>query len=256
MLSLIPQHPKPPLLPKRPLIYRVGKKARFWVDRKIAGASLIPTDPVLDDSVFEWTGRLADQWYAVKAEAERLLPNLSSVPPLRHVSPDHRRIMQADNWRSFFLWGYGYKVDENCRRCPQTAALVETIPGLNSAFFSILEPGAHIRSHRGPTKALVTCHLGLRVPPSEGCHISIEGTDMEWRAGEWLVFDDTYRHEVWNDTAEPRVILLIQVRRPVRGAGKLMANFFLSGIRRSHFVQEGRRNITAWHQNVNAGDES
>jgi beta-hydroxylase len=242
------------LLPSRPLIYRLGKKARQFMDRVIASGSLIPTDPLFDDETFEWTSRLRAEWESILAEAQGLLSNLGEVPPLRLVSPDHRRIMLEDSWRSFFLWGYGYKVEENCRRCPKTAALVESIPGLNSAFFSILMPGTHIRSHRGPTKALVTCHLGLMVPSEGGCRMTLAGHELGWREGEWLMFDDTYRHEVWNDTSDPRIVLLLQVRRPVRGAGKVMADFFLGGIRRSPFVQEGRRNIAAWHANLNAGD--
>jgi beta-hydroxylase len=224
------------------------------MDRIIASGSLIGNDPIFDDATFEWTRQMRDDWESIRAEARGLLSNVAEVPPLRLVSPDHRRIMLEDNWRSFFLWGYGYKVEENCRRCPKTAALVESIPGLNSAFFSILMPGSHIRSHRGPTKALVTCHLGLMVPEEGGCRMTLAGGEIGWQEGEWLIFDDTYRHEVRNDTASPRIILLIQVRRPVRGVGKLMADFFLGGIRRSPFVQEGRRNIAAWHAHMEAGD--
>ena len=246
--DLKPKKKKQSVLPKRPFLYKVGKRARVWFDQRIADGSLIPTDPLLDAGVFEWSGPLREQWEAIRAEAQGLLPNLSNVPPLREVSPDHRRIMREDSWRSLFLWGYGYKVEENCRRCPRTAALVETIPGLNSAFFSILMPGSHIRSHRGPTKALVTCHLGLMVPPDEGCRMNVAGNDVLWTEGDWLVFDDTYRHEVWNDTSEPRVILLVQVKQPVRGPGRLVADLFLGAIRYTPFVQEGRRNIAAWRE--------
>lgn len=243
-------------LPRRPLVYRIGKKLRRQMDGVVAKGSLVSNDAFVDPRTFEWTGRLGIEWEAIRAEAQSLMPNLSGVPPLRHVSPDHRRIMLEDDWRTFFLWGYGYRVDENCRRCPNTAALVDTIPRLNSAFFSILMPGSHIASHRGPTKALLTCHLGLMVPNDSGCRMQLDGAEARWREGEWLVFDDTYRHEVWNDTSEPRVVLLVQVRRPVHGIGRLMAGFVLGGIRLSPFVQEGRRNLAAWHANTDADEPS
>lgn len=39
---------------------------------------------------------------------------------------------------------------------PRTTALARKVPGLNSAFFSILAPTAHIPPHRGVTKGLMT----------------------------------------------------------------------------------------------------
>lgn len=242
------------VLPKRPWPYRAAKKMRFSLDRVIARSSLIPNDPVLDPAVFPWTAMLRANWEAIRAEAEALLPRMDEVPPLRSVSPDHQRIARTDLWKSFFLYGYGYRMDENCVRCPQTAALVSRIPDLNSAFFSILLPGMHIRSHRGPTKGLVTCHLGLMVPKGDTVRMQVADRIVGWREGECLVFDDTYRHEVWHEGDSPRIVLLIQVKRPLRAPGRQIAGLFLAGIRRSPFVQEGRRNMAAWEKAMKAAD--
>ena len=35
-----------------------------------------------------------------------------------------------------------------------------------------------------------------------------------WREGEVLVLDDAFEHEVWNDSGEPRVILIVDVWHP------------------------------------------
>jgi beta-hydroxylase len=77
---------------------------------------------------------------------------------------------------------------------------------------------------------------------------------MRWSEGETLVFDDTYDHEVWNDTSGTRVVLLIQIRRPLRNPGRWFADAFLKVIRRSAFVQEARRNITRWNEAIRALD--
>ena len=246
--------PSGSILPRRPLIYRVGKKLRSRIDRVIARSSLIGDEPVLDPAIFPWTATVGADWRAIRTEAEALLPDMSRIPPLRLISPDHRRIAQSELWKSFFLYGYGYKVEANCARCPRTIALVERIPDLNSAFFSILLPGTHIAAHRGPTKGLTTCHLGLMVPAGGGCRMRVGDRTVGWREGEWLVFDDTYRHEVWHDGDTPRIVLLIQVKRPLRAPGRQIADLFLAGMRRSAFVQEGRRNIAGWEAAMKAGD--
>jgi beta-hydroxylase len=245
---------KQSVLPERPWPYRAIKKVRGRIDTWIARSSLIPNTPQLDPALMPWTAELAAHWHEIRAEAEALLPKMDKVPPLRSVSPDHRRIAQSDLWKSFFLWGYGYRLEANISRCPKTAALVEKVPDLNSAFFSILLPGTHIKRHRGPTKALVTCHLGLMVPEGDSCRMTLDGEEVGWREGRWLMFDDTYRHEVRHEGDTPRIILLIQVKRPLRAPGKQIADLFLAGIRRSPFVQEGRRNMAAWEAGMKAAD--
>jgi beta-hydroxylase len=233
-------------LPKRSLIYRVGKKWRPAVDRALSNCSLVPDEPVLDAGRFSWTSGLEANWNAIRREAEAALTNLNAVPPLRDISPDHRRIAEPDRWRSYFLWGYGYRMEANCAACPTTVRLLEDVPGLNSAFFSILKPGAHIPRHRGVTKAILTCHLGLKTPRSGRCEMAVGDRTAKWGDGRCLIFDDTYPHEVWNETGETRIVLLIQFKRPIRQPGKLLGDLFLAGVRHSPFVQEGRRNLEAW----------
>ncbi|HMJ93339.1 MAG TPA: aspartyl/asparaginyl beta-hydroxylase domain-containing protein [Allosphingosinicella sp.] len=244
------------MLPKRPLIYRIGKRARPMFDRVIARFSEIGTGPLIDPAELRWTADLKKQWRTIRTEAEALTSDIKAVPPLRIMSPDHGRIAQHDLWKAFFLYGYGYRVDDNCARCPATTAIVERIPGLNSAFFSILLPGTRIEPHVGPTKGLVTCHLGLVVPANGGCRMSLHDREVGWQEGECLVFDDTYRHEVVHEGDSPRIVLLVQVKRPLRAPGRQIADLFLAGIRRSPFVQEARGNMAAWDEAMQAADRA
>ena len=231
----------------RPLIIRVGKRLRGVFDRLIASSSLVSNDPVLDMRDFAWTQSLRDDWRAIRDEAIAVALRGEASPSLATISPDHRSIAEVNKWRSFFIWGYGYRINDNADRCPRTAALVERIPGLNSAFFSILAPGTYIPEHRGVTKGLITCHLGLIVPRDGDVRMRVHDRIVRWAEGETLVFDDTYSHEVWNDSEGTRVVLLIQFGRPLRNPGKWMAERFLAAVRRSAFVQEARANISQWN---------
>lgn len=234
----------------RPLIIRIGKRLRGVFDRLIARSSLVSNAPVLDVRDFAWTQGLRDEWEAIRDEARAAALVGQAAPSLATISPDHRSIAEVDMWRSFFLWGYGYPIEDNLARCPRTRAAIERIPGLNSAFFSILAPGTHIPEHRGVTKGLITCHLGLIVPRDGDVRMRVHGRVVRWAEGETLVFDDTYHHEVWNDTSGTRVVLLIQFERPLRNPGKWFADFFLGFVKRSAFVQEARANVAKWNAAV------
>ncbi|WP_294192444.1 aspartyl/asparaginyl beta-hydroxylase domain-containing protein [uncultured Sphingomonas sp.] len=234
----------------RPLIIRVGKHLRGLFDHLIAGSSLVPNDPVLDMRDFAWTQGLRDHWEAIRAEATAVALVGHAAPSLATISPDHRSIAEVNKWRSFFLWGYGYPIHDNLARCPRTKSAIEAIPGLNSAFFSILAPGTHIPAHRGVTKGLITCHLGLIVPRDGDVRMRVNDRVVRWSEGQTLVFDDTYDHEVWNDTESTRVVLLIQFERPLRQPGKWFADLFLGFVKRSAFVQEARDNVAKWNAAV------
>ena len=81
------------------------------------------------------------------------------------------------------------------------------------AFLSVLAPGTHILPHCGPCNYRLRLQLGLRVPEA-GCSIRVGGETRAWREGEVLVLDDAFEHEVWNDSGEPRVILIVDVWHP------------------------------------------
>lgn len=236
-------------VPRLSPLFRVGKKLRHRISRVIANSSKVGDAPTYPTSLFPWIGALEARWPEIRAEVDELLAREEGIPPLAEISPDHRRIAPPGKWRSFFLWGYGYRNEENCARCPKTAAAVAGIPGLNSAFFSILAPGAHIPRHRGVTKAILTAHLGLVVPtPRRACRMQVDRQMLHWAEGRMLVFDDTFHHEVWNDTDAHRVILLIQFRRPAGPIGRLVGGLFLAGVRHSRFVQDARSSLGDWEK--------
>ena len=232
---------------KRPFVITIGKKLRPRIDAIAAKSSLIPDAPLLDENLLDWTPAVRAEWETIRDEMEAIRVHDSAIPTLVDVSPDHSGIANGGDWKSFFLYGYGARIDANCARAPKTVALIERIPHLNTAFFSILAPGAHIPRHRGVTKGLVTWHLGLRTPAHpERCCMQVDAEWTQWQAGDSFLFDDTYEHEVWNDTDETRVILLVQVRRPMAFPWSLAPDLFLWGVRQSPFVKDAVKNIDRW----------
>lgn len=248
--SAAPPPPSPTAgVPRRPFLIRLGKRLRRRVDSIVARSSRVPNDPVVDPALFPWTALLRENWQAIRDEALSVAGDPERAPPLNTISPDHRRIAPSDKWRSFFLIGYGTRIERNIARCPKTIAVLDQIPGLNSGFFSILKPGTHIPEHRGVTKGLMTCHLGLQVPKGP-LRMHVGDRAVGWAEGETLVFDDTWPHEVWNDTDGVRIVLLVQFERPLRQPGRLVADLFLGGIRRSAFVKEATDNIIQWEESL------
>ena len=140
-------------------------------------------------------------------------------------------------------------MDANCASCPKTAALLDTIPGLVTAFFSILLPHKHIPPHRGPYRGVVRCHLALMVPGTpEACGISVGGEVRHWHEGETMFFDDGYEHSAWNDSEGTRVVLFLDVIRPLRRPAADVNKALLRGIAWSPFLRDAKRRHEAWER--------
>ncbi len=215
--------------------------------------SKVGNPPVFDSQVFDWVQELEANWEAIRDEAMAVLEHPENIPPLREVSPDHSRIAVDNSWKVFFLWGYRYEIKENTLRCPATNQLLKSVPGLISGFFSIHTPGTHLPRHYGPTNGMITCHLGLQIPDDpDKCRISIDDKDYQWQEGKFLIFDDTYYHEVWNDTQKDRVILLMHVERPLRQPGKAIADGFLWLATHSPFIQSTLKSLDEWTERKQA----
>jgi len=238
---------------QRALVHRAGKAFLRYVNDFQGRHSSIPTTPWLSSMTFVWVPLLEMAWAPMRREFDGVWTHPDEIPAFHQISPDQARISKGDSWKTYALYIFGRAVADNCAACPHTAAFLATIPGLQNAWFSILAPGYHIPPHHGPTRALVRCHLGLRVPAAaERCWIRVGDEVRSWREGSCLVFDDTYEHEVLNDTPEYRAVLFIDVDRPMDRLGSVFNRGILRLMQATHYVKDPLRNLAAWNRRVAA----
>ena len=233
----------------RAMLLKFGRKSRKYFNRLMIGSSVLGDPETFRREDFPWLEKILANLGDVQAEAKHLLAFQERLPGVEEISPDHSRIALGKRWRSVFLHAYGYRSEAMCSLCPRTAALVDAIPGIETAFFSVMTPNAHLPAHKGVTKAIITCHVPLLVPrDNERCWIRLNQTRHHWHVGEPFVFDDTREHEVRNDTEDLRVVLLIHVRRPLRFPGSMAGKFFMWAVKASPFIKDGVRNQQAWER--------
>ena len=202
----------------------LGRRAIYTNECHGLHFPFLPADEYFDRAHFPWFAAIEARTDAIRAEAVALLANGGEAirpyvrqeagTPANKWSPlDHSLA-----WSACFLWEYGERNDAVCALCPETAAALEATPRNHvpgkapSAFFSILAPGAHIPPHTGVTHTRAIVHLPLVVP--DGCRFRVGGETRAWREGEAFAFDDTIEHEAWNDSAEPRIVLIFDVWNP------------------------------------------
>jgi ornithine lipid ester-linked acyl 2-hydroxylase len=193
---------------------------------------------------FPWVRSLEEYWPVIRKELNALLEHMEEIPNLQDVSPEQSPIAQGESWKSFFLYGFGHKIERNCARCPETAGRVTKIPGLKMAMFSILAPRSHIPSHRGPYKGLLRYHLGLIIPsPGSSCRLRVANEVRSWQEGKSLIFDDSYSHEAWNDSDCHRVVLFVDFVRPLPFPLSLLNRLTIWQISKLPFVSDAVKRL-------------
>ena len=228
----------------RKFIIHLGERLTRAIAHLQSRESLIGDPPVFDAAEFDFTQQLESNWQLVRKEYQQLSRYLDLIPLFEEVSADQKNISKGNTWRTLFLYGFGERVDAICEHLPETSRLLSNIPNLQNAFFSILEPGSHIPAHRGLTKGMLTCHLALKVPsPEDSCRLRVDSEVVCWSEGKVLVFDDTYEHEVWNDSDETRAVLLFHVDRPMTFLGRMTHKLLIRLVKLSPYVSEPRRRI-------------
>jgi len=184
----------------------------------------LPADEFFAPTHFPWIASLEAAAAAIQAELQALLAeDGEGFAPYVNIPrgvPENQwaELNKSNRWSAWYLWKDGVRQDSACARCPETARIMESLPLCDisgkapTAFFSLLMPGSRIPAHTGVTNCRAICHLALVVPPKCGFRVGSE--IRQWREGQAFVFDDSIEHEAWNESAEIRAVLILDVWNP------------------------------------------
>jgi beta-hydroxylase len=233
----------------RQLRQKILSRLIMWYESRIPAHSAVGTGPLIAHEEFPWAETLERSWSEIRGELDELIAHYDALPNIQDIATDQSGLTQDDRWKSFFFFVFGDKFEANCQRCPKTAALLESIPGITTAFFSILGPHKYLRPHRGYYRGIVRYHLALRVPEnSSACGIRVADEEVHWSEGTGFFFDDTYRHEAWNKTPEVRVVLLLDIVRPLPFPYSMLNKAIIYGMARSPGIRNAKTRHKAWER--------
>jgi ornithine lipid ester-linked acyl 2-hydroxylase len=115
-----------------------------WVERLNVKYAKLGNPCVYDNALFPWTVTIEREWRTVRRELERVLTRKDDLANFQDISADVAAITRDAGWKTFLFTGYGLSSRRNIALCPETWRLVQRVPGLKTAMFSIFEPGKHL----------------------------------------------------------------------------------------------------------------
>lgn len=170
--------------------------------------------PYMDVSRFPELQVLQDNWQLIRDEA-LALNDAAHIKASSDLDDLGFNSFFRTGWKRFYLTWYDGPVKSAARLCPKTIELLQTIPSVKGAMFTMLPPGATLVRHRDPYAGSLRYHLGLITPNDDRCFIDVDGVQYSWRDGEPVMFDETYIHYAQNTTDVNRIVLFLDIKRPV-----------------------------------------
>ena len=177
----------------------------FFVKGRQAATFSPSTVPGLD--------KIRENYPVIRSEAKVLLDTgVFQRPPA--VDEPGYNTFEKGGWRLYPLKWYTKTCGPRAvASCPKTCAILDAIPTIRSAMFTVLPPGARLGRHHDPIASSLRYHLGLLTPNSDKCALTLDGINYAWRDGEELLFDQTYLHSAVNHTDTIRIILFCDVEK-------------------------------------------
>jgi aspartate beta-hydroxylase len=215
----------------------------------------LPAGPYHDPNLQPWVGQLKSAFETIREDAVRVLAedgHFENFISFRENVPIENYLAgNKPAWEAFFFYRHGKRYDDHHARCPKTSAVLESIELCRvdnespEILFSIMTPGTEILAHHGVTNVRSVMHLPLVIP--EGAFLMVHGGgEHHWKAGEPVLFDDTYLHSAKNPSPHTRVVLLMDcwnphLTVPEKQALKLLLET-ISGFRRAseHYDDDDR----------------
>lgn len=186
-------------------------------------------------------------WKKIRNELDNVLKNDKSIPFIHEYDTGQSYIGRAsdDNkgWRIFVLKTMNKNIKSNCLQCPYTMSLINSVPSISTAMFSILDGKKHIPIHTGYYKGILRYHLGMIVPEPKKTFIIIHNKKYHWKEGEGVVFDDMFPHQVYNHSNKRRVILWFDIDRPSSFPFNKTNKLMNSAIHNSTYIQNNAKKI-------------
>ena len=159
----------------------------------------------------EWYDRLKNELPQIK---EKLL-ELLKLDGLGLQEYFNTTMVTGTRWETLSFMFWRVRNEKIITKGKELFEFFKDIPGIVSLSVSILQPKTQIKGHYGDTDAIYRLHLPIYIPAQlPDCGLTVGGITRPWVDNDIIAFCDACFHEAWNNTNEPRIIMIMDVIRP------------------------------------------
>ena len=211
-------------------------------------SSVTQTPPFLNRmEYFPQSKEFEANWKSFRTELNALLSRTNNGKDIRFTRDSfdgENAEIGADGdddkgWRIYHVRLGSNFTKHGQRDFPTLCKILRKHPDVVACSVSILEGKTCIPMHVGYFKGVMRYMLALQVPKNKDeCFLCVNGEKYTWTEGTGVLWDDTYPHRVENNTDESRVVLYMDVKRPLNPILSGLRDTILSLMEGSKMVQD------------------
>jgi aspartyl/asparaginyl beta-hydroxylase (cupin superfamily) len=196
-----------------------------------------------------WHEQLVRSWPDIRSEWDAFRTAGGRLPRIEDLLGEHQG--NSEVWAAGLLVAGGRPVGPHLARFPQTVRALGVVPGLRSALWSVLAPGAVLPEHRGPNAGVLRYHLGVVCPA--GATLSVAGHEVRYVEATGILFDDTVAHSAVNPATTERVTLFCEIERPLGVPGRWLNAAVQRALGFDRRYRSAPERAVAWDRAMNPG---
>lgn len=142
-------------------------------------------------------------------------------------------------WRILTIKIGNEYTQEAINNFPYLVKILNNIPEVVSCAISVLEKGVKIPIHIGYYKGVMRYMLPIIIPKDKNnVYLCVNEIKYHWTEGVGVLWDDTYPHKVYNNTDEIRVVIYMDVKRPLNKILTPINDLFIHLMATSNIAKE------------------
>ena len=161
------------------------------------------------------------------------------------LSKDQELLNEDKKWKALFLYGYSFLNEKELIHFPETAKLIQNnLDEITLVMLSTTESGKHIPAHTGNNHGVLRLQIGIDIAEPEKCSLRVEDKTVQLKEKEIFIFDDTFEHELENNSNSNRTVLIIDYYKPLPFLYRVLNKRKIAEIAKSDYVQSVINKIT------------
>lgn len=214
-------------------------KTVIYISEKIINVFSKPV-PFHEKNDYTITKDLEENYNELKKEFLNIKGKLKNF---EKISREQAKLINFTGAWKTTIFKAGKTFLRNVDNCPLLKSILIKYPDVVYAMISVLEPGAKLTPHKGTYGGVLRIHLGIEIPQGD-VFLSVDNIKKYWENGKVLVFDDKFMHYAENNTLNSRVVLFIDIVKPLPYIINLYNRCIIKLIECSPFIKRMIENST------------
>lgn len=191
-----------------------------------------------------WIKDFQDNIQAIQAEWKAYVEQRGKGYQFDEISKDQAELNKDKMWNVVLIYGYTYFIEKELSSFPVLYNLVKKHQKyITLAMFSTTDAGKKIPAHHGNNYGVIRLQIGIDIAEPDNCYLRVEDKKIYLREQEIFLFDDTFDHELVNNSKFCRTVLLIDMYRPLPWYYQIINKQINTALSESEYVQSVLRNL-------------